>query len=834
MKHTYRCLFIAGVLGALSIQVQAFTDELKSGPDGTAEGAPDIPANYGSITGLVVDALSKEPIPYVNVVVRNQNDSLITGGITDDKGTFHIKDLPEGANKVEIQFIGYEKVVTEVEVSRMKSRHELSTIALTESTQLLEEVEVRAELSSVTQKIDRKVINVGKDLTATGTSASELLNNVQSVSVDPQSGSISLRGNENVKILVDGRPTNVSAAQLLQQIPSSSIKSIELITNPSAKYNPEGMSGIINIVLYKNATLGLNGSVNGGLTYGRNLSYNGALDVNYRKGKVNFFANYGGNARNSEGGGSVERFDTDLDQEMVNSRTSGSHLFKGGADIYMNERNTLSVYTTQNLYRGLSGRSTSIYLNEMLDSENPNELESGNYTGTYNLNYKRDFEKKGHDLVLDISHATSDKYSEGLYEELVDPSDLVNNYTDATEDDISTTVANLDYTNPLTDNIKLELGLEARMRDVENSYTTDRHQYVYDGDGNPIPDGEGGFLTTPMGSSNFSYDRDIFSAYANYGHQLGNFTLQAGVRLEQYEVNAVFAQEGVEEPYQDSRFTAYPSAFLTYALGEKNQFQASYSRRVDRPSVTQVNPIRSSWSSPLLVFVGNPELTPQFTDSYELNYSRRLGKGSLSFGVFFRQIHDNISRYTELDPLDPNKVYITYVNADGENRYGFEASGMYRPTKWWSINASFDTYYQLISGIAFGNYVEVDNFSTNVRMNNTFKVGDKLSLQLFGLYRGARSAVQYDFKPMAMVNAGASYKVFNDQGTVSVRVNDIFKTMSFGFESNGNWYPSVGEFFWESRSVNVSYTHRFGKGNNKARRLKARDSREMSGGEGGF
>jgi hypothetical protein len=201
-------------------------------------------------------------------------------------------------------------------------------------------------------------------------------------------------------------------------------------------------------------------------------------------------------------------------------------------------------------------------------------------------------------------------------------------------------------------------------------------------------------------------------------------------------------------------------------------------------------------------------------------------------GVFYRRINNNIIRYTEADPLDINKTLVSWDNAEGEDRYGFELSGMYRPAKWWNINASMDVYYQLMSGSAFGEYVEVESVATNVRMNNTFKATEKLSFQLFGMYRGARKIIQYEIKPSGMVNAGASYKVFKEKGTISLRVNDIFGTMQFRFESI-NYYPSRGGFHWESRSVYVGYSHNFGKGDSQARKRRNRDSREMSGG-GGF
>jgi hypothetical protein len=791
------------------------------------------PAAYGSITGSVIDAASKEPLPFVNVVIRNSGDSILTGGITDEDGNFVIKEVPEGNNKVEIQFIGYEKITKEIDVSRANAKHNLNIINLSESSLELEEVEVRAELSSVTQKIDRKVINVGKDLTATGTTASELLNNVQSVSVDSQSGEISLRGNENVRILVDGRPTNVSAAQLLQQIPSSAIKSIELITNPSAKYNPEGMSGIINIVLYKNATLGLNGNINGGITAGKNLKYNGALDVNYRKGKVNVFANYGGNTGQGSGGGDIWREDNESHSHFVNGDKNTSHLFKVGADFYLNKTNTLSVYTTQNLYDGTSRNITEIYYEDIQNGEHQKEIYKDNYTGTYNLNYLKDFGKKGHMLEFEISTSLTDKTEKGYFGETMNPVDLTSNYLDQKYDDISTSIANLDYTNPLTENGRLELGLEARFRNAENSYDTDRHQFVYDENGMMIPDGEGWYLTAPMANTSFTYNRNIYSGYVNYAQQVGKFSMQLGVRVEQYDVEALFYEGEETEDYLDNKLTAYPSAFITYSPGEKNQIQVSYSRRVDRPGISQVNPIRGNWSSPLLVFMGNPELQPQFTNSYELNYTRRLKKGSVSAGVFYRKINDNIIRYGVADPLDENKIILSWANAEGEDRYGVEMSGMYRPWKWWSINASFDLYSQLMTGYAFGDYVEVSSVATNVRMNNTFNVTDKLSFQLFGMYRGAKEVIQWAIQPMYMVNTGVSYKVFNKKGTINLRVNDVFNTMRFAFEST-NFYPSKGGFHWESRTAYVGYSHNFGQGDFKARKRKSRGGDELNGGGGGF
>ncbi|MDF1573124.1 MAG: outer membrane beta-barrel family protein [Bacteroidales bacterium] len=296
-------------------------------------------------------------------------------------------------------------------------------------------------------------------------------------------------------------------------------------------------------------------------------------------------------------------------------------------------------------------------------------------------------------------------------------------------------------------------------------------------------------------------------------------------------MNAAFSEGDGVAPYTDSRFTAYPSAFLTYSPGEKNQFQFSYSRRVDRPGISQMNPIRTSWSSPLTTFVGNPELEPQYTNSIEINYSRGTGIGMISVGTFYRRINDNIIRYTNPDPFEVNKTLVTYDNAEGENRYGAEFSAMVRPVKWWNINASSDVYYQTMTGYAFGEQVEVESVATNVRINNSFSVSDAVSIQLFAMYRGAREVIQYKFGPMYMVNAGFSWDILKDQGTISFRVNDIFNTLHFRLEAT-NYYATRGEFFWESRTANLSFSYRFKSGEVKIRKRGQRDSREMDAGEG--
>jgi outer membrane receptor protein involved in Fe transport len=770
----------------------------------------NIPKN-GSVTGKVIDANTKEPIPYASIVIKDMIGNTITGGITNDTGNFEVKKIPEGKNSVEVQFIGYTTFLKEVNLVSGNLKQNLGTVGLTETSSNLDEVTVIAETSTIIQKVDRKVINVGKDLLSAGTTASELLNNVPSVSVDSQTGNLSLRGNENVRILVDGKPANISAAQLLQQIPSTSIKSIELITNPSAKYNPEGMSGMINIILHKNANQGFNGALNTGITAGHYVRYNASTNMNYKKGKINFFGNYGYNGGERYNYGYVDRPGAGILQNFIFANDNQSHLAKIGADIYLNEKNTLSFYTTQNWFTNDGNGKALITNNGNLFSNARNIQNIKNHTGTYNVNYKIDLKKEGHNLELEATYSETDAPEDALNNDFEDPSNKELNYFNIIENDRSNTLLNIDYTNPISKNGKLELGAEYRTNETSNKNTTDQEN-------NP--------------SSSFDYDRNIYSGYVNYNHKFGKVSMQLGARLEQYEIEGNFKQVGSsDEKVTDEIFSIYPSAFFTYNPSEKNQFQLSYSRRVDRPSIQQVNPIRE-WSTPLITSIGNSELVPQFTNSVEFNYTRKIKGGSLTFGTFYRKINDVISRVTYRDPVDPTNVrqILSFTNFNNTDAYGLEFSTNYKVAKWWRINASMDFYSQKQLGTVDlttpnAQQVEVTNEVFNARISNSFTATKNLKFQLFAMYRGSQEDIQWEVKPMWMINTGASLTVLKRKGTITFRVNDIFQGMKFGFNST-NPYVQNGQFNWESRTTYLGFNYRFGGGKNKAKKRRNRDNNE--------
>ena len=784
--------------------------------------------NSGTIKGKVIDKKTNEPLPYVNIILKD-NDKIVTGGVTTEDGNFAINKLAIQKYTVEIQFIGYTTVVKNIDLTADANQN-LGTIAISEDVSELKDVEVVAERSNMVQKIDRKVINVGKDLIASGTTASEIMNNIPTVSIDPQTKEISMRGNNNVRVLIDGKPSNVSVEQLLQQIPSASIKQIELITNPSAKYNPEGMSGIINIILHKNSQDGFNGSINTGVTFGITPKTNSALNMNYRVGKVNFYTNYGFNHGINANNGYVdsERTNQENRQDFNFRNKNNSHLLKLGMDYYINEKNTLSAYTNQSFTYGSGTGLTTVVYDDAITNRNTTQLfgsNGNNKNQTYDMVFKHDFEKKDENLELQLNYSHTVNDENTLYDEtILNPSESFErrNIVKGTTDYFQ---FNADYVNPITETTKLELGVETRIQNSGNLFN----------DINP---------SFTSADNSFEFGRNIYSAYANLGKQIGKWSGQLGVRLEYFDLDANFAVNETNPIFTDAQnisddlFTAYPSAFLTYTANDKNSFNFNYSRRVDRPSIGQISPIRE-WTTPLMESRGNPALVPQFTNSFEVNYTRTTKIGSITSGVFYRSISDEISRTVFNDPNNPNRNILSYDNFDNNDAFGIETSGNLKFSKWWAVNASSDVYFKTAKGTvqnANTNALEnkeVDVVTFNVRMNNTFTVTKDLRFQLFGMYRGKDRGLQYDRLEMYKMDFGATYNILKGKGTITARYNDVFENMRFAFDGNIP-FRQQGAFYWESQTFYIGFNYIFGGGKNRALARKQRDANETQGGGGMF
>ncbi|MFP9100574.1 TonB-dependent receptor domain-containing protein [Flavobacterium sp. RHBU_24] len=781
----------------------------------------------GSISGKITDKASGQALPYVSIVVKD-NGTTVASDVATDDGNFTVKNLPLKSYKVEVVFMGFKTQTVTAALTAARPSLNLGTIALTEEATTLDTVEIIKETSTIEQKIDRKVITVGRDLTTAGATASEIMNNIPSVNVD-QDGNISLRGNQNVRILIDGRPTTMDAATLLKQIPSTSIKKIELITSPSAKYNPEGMSGIINIILNKNANDGFNGSFNAGLTFGETPKYNNSLDMNYRTGKVNFFANAGTNGGKYFNGGNMQRFDTNAHTliDVVNDNTG--FLGKVGMDYYINDFNTLSVYTNQNQGSGDASILSNITYPAGSPFENiyqDNSLNGDNYNNSYNLAFKHKFKKDGHTLDFETNYNTTKETQNADYTTTTGTAAPVF-YNDDVLDKNQNITANLDYVNPLNDKSTFEAGAEARLIRSDNEYQTTR------------------ILANPaLQNSVYSYDNDIYSAYATFGQKFSKFSYQLGLRAEHFKAYADFNRG--DSTFENKYFTLYPSAFASYAINDNNTVQISYSRRVDRPSLQQTKPVRE-FSTPQFTSLGNQRLEPQFTNSVEANYTRTLGKGSsITGGVFYRLIDNQINRviYPDETTPDTQDQIMSYANFGHNDSYGFEVSANYKINKWWDVQPAIDfnsisqqgTVAQLAEGsdtdFVFVNKT-VNANAFNARLNSNFRVNQRLSFLLFGFYRGGVDGVQNNSHPMYKIDSGARYTLLDNKMTLSLRFNDMFKNMRYGYDST-NPFPQEGEFRWESRTVYFGINYMFGAGKNRAMQRRQREDNTTQGSGGMF
>lgn len=777
--------------------------------------------NPGTISGRLLEKESKEAVPYATISIKNGTE-IITGDLSDETGKFTIKNIPLKNAEVIIEYIGFQTYTTTVNLTEENKKLDLGNIYLLPDAELLEGIVINAERSVTEQLVDRKVIHVGKDLSTAGATASEIMNNIPSVNID-QDGNISMRGNENVRILVDGKPTQMDPKTLLKQISSNAIDKIELITNPSAKYNPEGMSGMINIVLKKNMQDGFNGSYNGNITFAKVPKFNQGIDLNLRKGKVNIFGNYNYNDSETYNWGEITQLDDNSQQLFDIKNKNKTNTFKVGFDVYLNDKNTLSFYTNQTYSDGIGTVNNTI----LYPTSNPfyqtDKYSGDDKTQIYNAAWKKLFAKQGQVLDLEVNYNTTKQKQGGDF-------DVTNinsySYTDNSDVKVDAIQANLDYVHPIGDKSKLEIGAEYRGTNIDNTYTT---------------------TNIIANNTDFTYDVSIASAYATFGAKYEKWGYQLGARLEKYDVDANYSISNVKDSFKDDYLTLYPSAFFSYTPSQTDFFQLSASRRVDRPNVWQTRPIRD-YSTPRVIQIGNPELKPQFTNSVEFNYTKILGvKGSITAGAYYRLINDPIERTFFLDTSSPesiaeNKMIMSYGNFDQSSAYGGEISANYKLTKWWDIQPSVEYYFRNQKGIvsvldqstgeAIFENREIDNGVFNARMNNNFKITNDLRATLFGFYRGDAKGINAEMKAMYKIDAGLRYAFWENTGSLSIRFNDIFNTMKAGFIGDSP-YRQKGEFTWESQSLFVGFNYMFGTAKNKASQRKQRDNNEVQK-SGGF
>lgn len=774
--------------------------------------------NLGEISGYILNKEDQTAVSNATIVCMTSDKKIISGVIADEQGYFILKKLPLNKYVIQIKFIGFATLNKNVTLNTNTTKINLKNLYLVNKNTELKDIEIRAEETNVIQKVDRRIINVGKDLIATGSNSLQMLQNIPSVNVNLQTGTISLRGNENVNVLINGKPSNMNTLQLLKQTPSSLIKQVEIITTPSAKYNPEGMSGIINFILKKNVEYGFNGTISAGFEHSKNTRPDASLNINYNTGKVNLFGNYSSNFGKNSTIQKLNRTNNNLEQNFDFLHDYSDQAFKIGSDIFLDKKNTLSLYTYQTYSNSiLYTNSISRVNNKVLNAANQSTYNESEQN--YNVDYKLTTNNEGESVELEINYSIHKNPEESINRLLQDTNNKLFNYTNSISDTKKSWLINLDYEKPIFKSSELELGIEYREQRVVSSIKTDQFIEI----GNPIS-------LQPKGNTEFNYNRSMYSGYFTINSNFKKWSIQAGIRLEQYIVDGLFSntQQNISSIYSDKFFSIYPSAFLSYHITKKDDIQLAYSRRVDRPSIHQVTPIQE-WVSPLTTSEGNQNLTPQFTNSIELNYSKSFNKGSITLGTFYRKISNKIGRTIQKDASSTNNQIFSYVNYTTANSFGIEIFGNYKAFSWWKIRPQIETYIQNSEGVINTTNEQVENTLFKSTLNNSFKVNKKIRLQLTAVYRGKSKNIQFEVQPYTMINVGASLSVLKKKGTITLRGTDVFNGLNFDYFSE-NPFLEKGNYNLEYNSFYLGFMYNFGGSKNKSRKRKHRDENETDGG----
>lgn len=806
-----RTLLISLLIAFQLITMNSIGQERKPGAGGPGQAAM---ADFtGVVKGKVVDEKTGSPVEYANIVFYRMRDStLVTGGITNESGDFTIEKVPLGRYYAEIKFIGYNS--THIESFVMSPRQPeviLGEIKLNQASENLEAVTVTGQRQMLQHNLDKKVFNVEKDITSEGGTALEIMQNIPSIEVDME-GNVSLRGSQNVTILVDGRPSTYSS---IEEIPASIIESVEVITNPSARYDPDGLSGIINIVLKKRREPGYHGMVM--LNAGTGDKYNGTLNFNFRQDKVNIFSNLSYRQFKMTGETisdritSIDEFNsTSLFQNQDFERNGKFISFRGGIDYFINNSNTITFSG------GLNTRNFDVFdltqTDLLMPVETLNESyfrrnigDNGGNSYNFSLNYKLSGKQQGQELTADIFYNSMDGTfgSDMSQWWTTDLNNIL--YEQSTSDFLGETFTfQTDLVQPIGNGGRLETGLKALLREQDNDYifsTLTSNVWVPD----------------PIRNNRFIYTEQQFSAYAIYSNTFGDgkFSYQGGLRVEK-ALTMADQRATASDPIERDFLNWFPSAHIKWDINAKNSAQVAYSRRVSRPNTRLLNPF-IDYTDTLNLSAGNPMLNPEFTNSFELSYYFNLPKTRLSATVFQRNTTDLISRFVEVQ--DDIVAMSTYKNIDKSESLGIEGVVNQTIAPWWRVNGSFN-YYRIK---LFSEYLDQESSEGNswsARATSTWNIGKNLEVQLNGNYRSPSVSVggsmrfwhsgggQGRTEEMYWLDLGLKMNVFNKKGSITLRVSDLLNSMNFRSETWGPNFTSSIERYHQSRIVFLGFSYR--------------------------
>ena len=724
----------------------------------------------GEISGKVVDSIQSTPMEYVTVAVFNQKDSsLAKGAVTDRLGEFIIPSLPYGDYFAKISFIGFKtKIISGISIKNLTPDIDLGNITLSPDVAMLENVEIVAEKSAVKYEIDKKIVNVEQMNTVASATAVEVLENIPSITVD-MDGNIKLRGSGGFTLLIDHQPTNMEATEALKLIPASNIKDIEIITNPSAKYNAEGTSGIINIILKKNKLDGISTLIN--LNGGNYNNYGGNFILSVNKGKLRL--NFGGNYKNGN------RY-RDIYQKRImffenNNNTvesNGLHRFfrtnyglNGALEWHFNRKNIFSfgINGSERQYNAAAKYYFSEYTNQVFQQNYFND----EYTlrQFYGLTFSSGFQhffnaNKKHKIAFMLmqNYQTGDEDAVTKY---YDSNNQLQGSNKSTEVGPSKLMRfKIDYEKPLKKEQAIKLGVQSDWglnKDDQNSYllniTTNKYEKL------------------PLFSTNVEYQQNVYAGYIIYsGKYKTKLGYQFGLRAE-YTDRYIY-METIDSKTSINRLDLFPSAHFSYQKNKKDQFKASLSRRIQRPRSWNLEPF-ISWEDPYTVRQGNPNLLPEYIQSYELGWVRNLKKGGFSAELYYRNTVNNIERIQEV--YDTNVIIKRPVNSGVSDIYGSEFSYRKRK-KWWAFDLGLNTFYYKISGILSTAYFSQESFSYNVRIGNSFSLKHDWKIQFISKYTSSQANAQGQFSDYLSFDIAIKKDFWQNRLTSTFQFRNAFNT----------------------------------------------------------
>ena len=778
-----------------------------------------------TLTGVVLESETKEELEYAIVTVLSTDNIVVTDGLTNSKGKFSIT-VKKGEYNLMVEYISHKNFIQEgVNVA---SNLKLGNIELDIDAESLDEVEIIAENTTVDIRLDKKIYTVGRDLTVKGGSVSDVLDNVPSISVDVE-GNVALRGSEDVRILINGKPSGLvglNSAEALRQLPSESIEKVEVITSPSARYDAQGNGGIINIILRRNKLLGFNGTVNANI--GDPKSSGISTNLNYRTGDVNIFNSTGLSDRLRVGDSYAysEYYNGDDQSSYIRDnrnweRKNNSLFTNTGLEWYIDDNTSITTsFLTSNSDGVNLNKNTTLELDSSQDVINEtfrleNELSKDeNYE--YSLNFDKRFNDEGHKLVVDFQIGeNTDNENSILIQNLINFEQITSNETSDNK------LIKADYVLPIGKNKQFEAGFKIEESDLNQDYK------VYSDLNNSL------VLDTDQ-SNVFQYKEQINAIYSQYGFKVEDkYSFLFGVRVEQTKKDII--QITTDELIKKDDTGVFPTFNFGLEISEDESVTFGYSRRLRRPWSRFINPFPSK-NSPTSIFRGNPNLDPTYSNNFDLGYLKTFESSfSVNSSMYFQKSTNTFNFITQdtgetvnLGGTDVPIIERFPINLATNARFGFEFNLSYRPSKKWSVNSNFNLYNNKVEG----EYNEIDygseNLSWSMRLNNKLTLPGEIEWQTRMNYRGPREDAVNKTKASYSTDLAFSKDILNEKGTLSLNVRDLFDSSGRISEAFTETFYSESKYRWSSRSFTLNFTYRI---NQKKKRYQREGQSYQGGGD---